>query len=204
MDKIYSISGSWNVNYSCSNSESRFWDGNIILYDDYWFEGVVNEQHNFYNGEKFVFGVFLPDKSIELISLISFNIENPIIYIANKIGKDYSGEFSFINPEGKLPFGAFDMKISNILNGISYEDEVEILKKYISNCLLNSCDNDTKKFYDKMVRAKKTLIPKFIEISNNVNSYNTNSDEDRVPNILDIFSDVTQEDKKMIKKYSIY
>lgn len=107
MTVLKTIKGYWNMNTSgnCDFNDNNMWEGQILLEDDGWFEGIVTDPGSPYKGDRMVFGIYHPDKIIELIKLSPANVSDPFVFRGMCDAKGYDGEFAVIEALGEYRQG---------------------------------------------------------------------------------------------------
>ena len=92
MSMLKDIKGYWNVGYSYDFNDVNMWEGQILLEEDGWFEGIVVDPKSSYTEDRFIFGVYHPDKVIELFKLTPINISSFFVFHGKKSEKGYDGD----------------------------------------------------------------------------------------------------------------
>lgn len=143
MAKLMDIKGYWSMSYGPFFNESDMWEGKILLEEDGWFEGIVNDPDSSFVGDRLVFGIYYPTKVIELLKVSPASVSNPFIFRGKRDAKGYEGEFSVIKLFREHPYGACHiitqdveyLKESNYseVSERNVESEKEILRKKISD-----------------------------------------------------------------------
>lgn len=64
------IKGYWNMFYGYDFNDRDMWEGQILLSDVGWFEGIVVDPNSFYTEDRFIFGVYYPGKVVNYFSLL--------------------------------------------------------------------------------------------------------------------------------------
>ena len=91
MSKLHDIKGYSASSYSSNDRYS--WEGNILLEDDGWFEGVVKCPDGIsYVDDHFVFGVYYPGKTIMLYKWTPTSIGYPKMFHGLMCDDEYRGE----------------------------------------------------------------------------------------------------------------
>lgn len=93
MTKLMNIKSYWNMNNDWNFNEENIWQGQILLQEDGWFEGVVADINNPKPLDRFVFGVFHEGKILFLNKFNPVEGSTPYIYQGEFNGQDYIGEF---------------------------------------------------------------------------------------------------------------
>jgi len=137
MQKLMDIKGYWDFSGNYSFVDSRMWEGKILLDENGWFEGIANDPHLEYTGDKFIFGIYHPEKVIELIKVSPEEISDPFIFRGKRDVKGYDGKLSILRMFGEQRCGvchiitqyAEDRKQD--INELDLESEKEELLKRI-------------------------------------------------------------------------
>ena len=151
MNKVFEIKCDWLIDEETNKKGS--WQGRIILNEDGWFEGIVNDIESKYTDDRFIFGVFIQDKIIELHLLARKEISEPFVYYGTKNNNSYSGNF-----ESSGLFGPYPTGISNINTyetDLSYSSYVETK---INNFKDSIMDTEGKNYYSKILNNKDELF----------------------------------------------
>lgn len=158
MTKLSNIKGYWDSSYTFNFDNVNMWEGKILLEDDGWFEGVVTDPNSFYTGDRFIFGVYHPDKVIELFKFSPENVSSPFVFHGAKEVKGYGGEFEVIGLLGTTPCGVSHIITQEAeLNRGNVDLEIEELKERIQKYKDNNFDEDSKIFYDNSVAQRNCL-----------------------------------------------
>ncbi len=94
MSKLVDIKGYWNDSYENDFTDNDMWEGKLLLEDDGWFEGIVNDPTSPYTGDRMVFGIYHPTKIIELLKVSPANVSDPFVFRGQRDAKGYEGDFS--------------------------------------------------------------------------------------------------------------
>ena len=101
MSKLMNIKGYWNMSGGYDFNNNDMWEGKLLLEDDGWFEGIVFDPNSPYIGDRMIFGIYHPDKVIELIKVSPANVSDPFVFRGQKDGDVYEGEFSVLGLFGE-------------------------------------------------------------------------------------------------------
>ena len=91
MTKLNDIKGYWDATYSYDFNDINMWEGQILLEEDGWFEGIVVDPKSSYTKDRFIFGVYHPDKVIELFKFTPVSVSNPFVFHGKRDAKGYDG-----------------------------------------------------------------------------------------------------------------
>ncbi len=105
MANLMDIKGYWNMSNNYDFNERDMWEGTLLLQDDGWFEGIVVDPSSSYTGERFIFGVYHPEKVIELFKLAPISVSSPFVFHGIRDVKGYDGQFETINFFDTTPCG---------------------------------------------------------------------------------------------------
>ena len=105
MSKLVDIKGYWNMSGGYDFNDNDMWEGKLLLEDDGWFEGIVNDPTSPYTGDRMVFGIYHPTKVIELLKISPANVSDPFVFRGQRDAKGYEGQFEAIGLFGATPCG---------------------------------------------------------------------------------------------------
>lgn len=119
MEKLMNVCGYWNMNFDEEYNNKEKWEGQIILAEDNWFEGIVKNNDD--NIERMIMGFYNPQSYIELLKTIPNELLKSYLYHCDWSFEGYNGEFSIINQDGELFCGtalitAIETEISKQMN----------------------------------------------------------------------------------------
>ncbi len=97
MTKLMNIKGNWNMDYSRNFNDKDMFEGQILLQDDGWFEGIVVNPNIPHKEDAFIFGFYYPEKIIKLFKFTPLSISYPFIFYGKKDSNGYEGKFETIN-----------------------------------------------------------------------------------------------------------
>lgn len=158
MKKLIDIKCYWNKTFDFNMNDKDTWEGQILLEEDGWFEGIVNDPYSQYKGYRFIFGIYHPEKVIELYKYAPEEISKPLKFHGDRDAKGYDGEFSIIGLFGEQPYGNChiitqysELARNNIQEEVSsLEAKIKYWKDYIMYC-------DCKLFYDNTIAMRRVL-----------------------------------------------
>lgn len=128
-------------------------EGQIILYEDGWFEGIVNDPHSSYTDDRFVFGAYLPDHFIELFKVTPSDISVPFIFRGKRDVKGYDGEFSFIGSFGEQLLG-----LNHIITQESENQDTTALQTKIDAWKKSMIDDPNNFVYENTVQMRSEMV----------------------------------------------
>lgn len=152
MEKIYNITGYWNMGFDYNFDEKDKWDGLIVLDEDGWFEGIVN---NPANKKRIILGMFIPEKGIEIIKIDENNMY-PLLYHCKKVRNSYDGEFNISGLLGEIRCGMAHITVTE--NTIIKENGKEELINLINNMKKNILNS-----YKTAVSLKPEILKRLNE-----------------------------------------
>ncbi len=145
MTKLMDIKGYWNTSNDVDDwnfDEKNIWEGQILLEEDGWFEGLVVDPFSEYKLDRFIFGIFHEGKAIFLNKLTSIEISAPLIFNGTFNGEDYTGEFDSFGLSGNFRAGNTKMMTKEI------EQNLEVQEKELETRLENYKGTMSKVFKD--------------------------------------------------------
>lgn len=87
--EIKKISGSWSSNESSDFSTIDTWEGEMLLNENGWFEGIVYDVNPFAEVGRFVYGVYHPDNVIKVFRFLEIGENAPfVLYGENETSLD--------------------------------------------------------------------------------------------------------------------
>ncbi len=155
MSKIMNITGYWNMDWSGQYNEKDMWEGKILLEEDGWFEGLVVDPYSSYKEDRFVFGVYFPDKFIKLYKMTPLNISSPFVFSAFKEKDEYNGNFDVIGMFGTRPYGATSITTEPILKDV--DEEITTLKERKEKYINEVMDYTNKEFYGNSLDMRNSM-----------------------------------------------
>ncbi len=161
MKKLMDIKGFWNMSDNWELNDQDMWEGNILLEDDGWFEGIVTEPYSSYQKDQFVFGIYYPTKIIELFKIVPTHIGKLLVFRGIRDAKGYDGYFKPIL-FGTAPYGRTHI-ITQYRENI--ETEIQNVEDKIEKYKNNLMDEADKKFYENIISTKinmkETILRKY-------------------------------------------
>jgi len=104
--QLHDIRGYYNMGNDCNFDQTNMWEGQLILYGDGWFEGIVIDHASPCQKDRFIFGFYFPDRSIELLKVAPTEVRSPLLFRAGINGiKNYEGPFALITYIGEQHLG---------------------------------------------------------------------------------------------------
>ena len=134
------------------------WEGKILLEDDGWFEGIVVDPYSSYTEDRFIFGVYYPEKVIELYKFSPFEVSSPFVFHGKRGVKGYDGEFETIGLFGPTYCGVSHIITQYVesVRGNTYAETNE-LEKRIQRYKQSIMDEIGKEFYDNSIAVRNSL-----------------------------------------------
>ena len=147
------------MSYKHDYNEQNMWEGQIIVYEDNWFEGVVIDPASTYTKDRFVFGVYFPGKGIELLKLTPGKVSNPFVFRGKKNNKGYNGTFNVIGQcwEEELGVNQISLKDSELQDTEELQSRINCWKKSmvdVQNIYLYECIVQMRFKIIKVLRAQ--------------------------------------------------
>jgi len=155
MEKIHNIKGYWDATYTNSFNETNMWEGQIILEEDGWFEGIVRDPNSGYTQDRFVCGVYHPSKVIELYKFAPSSVSSPFVFHGKKEKNGYNGEFEIIGLLGPTPYGVCNINTEEITENL--ELQTAELKSRIQT-YKDNMEYETSEFYTNSIAMRNSLI----------------------------------------------
>jgi len=149
----------YDIDILLENNQKQNLKGNILLYEDNWFEGLVYTQEK---EEIFIFGIMLENNFIQIFyisSILSF----PLMSYLNKESNNYEGNLELIGLSRREDYG----KSSINLNSRKKRSPVGVK---ISEWKLDNALNKDVTFYIKLKTLSEELLELIINQNNNSES----------------------------------
>ncbi len=149
----------YDIDILLENNQKQNLKGNILLYEDNWFEGLVYTQEK---EEIFIFGIMLENNFIQIFyisSILSF----PLMSYLNKESNNYEGNLELIGLSRREDYG----KSSINLNSRKKRSPVGVK---ISEWKLDNALNRDVTFYIKLKTLSEELLELIINQNNNSES----------------------------------
>ena len=146
--QLKAVQCTWN-----GRNQEDTWEGKIALYEDGWFEGLVQDPNSPYKGDRFVFGAYFPGTAIELLKITPSEVSDPFVF-KGVMSDDitYDGHFNIITTFGEGLFGSFHMNVSEAELDKDFKKKVDDHKQ--------AMDAAGKALYGNTKRMR----PQFIEV----------------------------------------
>ena len=97
-------------------NDRDMWEGQLILHNDGWFEGIVKDPYGHYHNDIFIFGAYFPYIAVELLKVTPAEVSDPFVFKCEKNQEGYAGRFSIIDALGEQPFGVSYIVIQKSMN----------------------------------------------------------------------------------------
>lgn len=199
-------SAQWNSDgtdygYQCNwdFNETNIWEGQFILYKDGWFEGIVIDQNSSYTADRFIFGAYFPDMTIELLKVTPSEVNSPFIFRGKRDAKGYDGQFAVIGLFGEELYGN-----NHITTRKSEKQDTTELEARINAWKQSMIGDENSFLYENTVRMRNQMLE---VIKRNYEGRSFSKDEiTEIKEVTDpIAEDVVKETanhvKKMVRKY---
>ena len=151
MSKLYNIKGYWDMTGE-GFDENKTWEGQLLLEDDHWFEGIVVDKGS-EGTDRFVFGCFDPYKGIELHKLVPLTLSDPIVFHGRDKGDGIKGTFDDIVLEGSIEIGKFKFEFSDA-SSENCDDEVAKLQDRIKVFKDTTLKTSAEDLYNNTLRTR--------------------------------------------------
>lgn len=179
MKRLNDIKGYWDMSYGYSFNERDMWEGKILLEDDGWFEGIVVEPNSSYKEGRFVFGVYYPEKTIELFKFTPVSFSAPFVFHGKRDAKGYDGQFETIELFGPIPCGVCHIitQDAELARG-NVSEEIAELEDKIARYKRTVMDDIGRSFYDNSIAMRNSLCR--ITLRNYESGYFTEEEADAI------------------------
>ena len=155
MADIRKITGYFNI--GSGYKDENYWEGSIIVSEDGWFEGIVVDGSDKPHFKRFVCGVLVDNKHIELIKLTPEGVSAPIIFKNDMFNNtNYSGNFYGISLFGERLIGSSKINIQDNFFVLNNEAEMNLCSDI--NYFKINMDMSNKSFYENTLLTKKDMI----------------------------------------------
>ena len=163
MSKLVDIKGYWNMFGKSDFNDNDMWIGEILLYEDGWFEGIATDPNSPYNGDRFIFGVYHPEKLIELYKFAPISVSAPFVFHGKRDAKGYDGVFERIELFGSRPRGVSQIitQYAEAVRG-NIEEETNELEKRIQGYKQSIMDATCKEFYVNAIAMRNRMCQLFL------------------------------------------
>lgn len=151
MAKLMDIKGYFAMSFGYDFNDKDIWEGQILLQDNGWFEGIVVDQNSSYTGDRIVCGLYYPGKAIELFKLAPPSVSVPFVFHGEKNDKGYEGQFEAIGRLGVIPYG-----------------RCRIITRSIEDTRGN-VDEETKALEERIQKCKYGMMDEFGEVAELIN-----------------------------------
>lgn len=129
MAHIYDIKGGYDPDYGYNYLDKNNFEGQIIIYENGWIEGIVKDNNNALIEKRFVFGVICPEAEINLISSPKYELGYPIIYRGYGHDKTFRGNAYQTTKINEFSIGSDIIEIAEN-NHIMTEDFEKIIDNF--------------------------------------------------------------------------
>lgn len=199
MTKLNDIKGYW-TRGDYNFNDINMWKGQILLYDDGWFEGVVVDPYSSYTEDRLIFGVYHPNKVIELFKLTPLNISSPFVFHGNRAAKGYDGKFEIIGILGSTPYGVSHIITQDVemVRG-NVDDEISALESRIQRYKDTIMDETCTEFYNGYVAIRKHF-PEIILRNYEGREFTTKETQNIMEDIAPVNERTIQRTEEEVKK----
>ncbi len=155
MKKLIDIKGYWDMSGDFRFNDNDMWEGKALLDEDGWFEGVAVDPNSSYGKDRLIFGIYHPDKIIELYKFTPIDVSSPFLFHGMKLNKGYDGPFATIGLFGTNPCGVSRIVVEE-KEAVKDNDILE-LETRINNYKQNTMDDVGKQFYENSLAIRNIL-----------------------------------------------
>ena len=196
MTKLVEIKGYWDMSGGYDFNDNDMWEGKLLLEDDGWFEGIVIDPTSPYVGDRMIFGIYHPNKVIELIKVSPANVSDPLVFRGQKDAEGYKGDFSIIGFFGECRWGSSYLTTKQVDDIKDIEKDKDELIERIASFKQN---NDFYELYENTI-GMRTQLSEYVLRRYNGETFTIQQIED----FLEPVSDKVEEDlnngvKKFVK-----
>jgi hypothetical protein len=181
------VNGYWNM--PDKNKKWDLWKGQIILSDDGWFEGVVNDLNSSsYKGDRFVFGIYEDGKYVELYKLSPKFVSLPLMFHGENYKDGYYGLFDRVETTHSDVMGYTRIDFKD-LGEVEDSDRVNLINRiedYKIENIINGSDN----FYE-IINNSKVQLKQVLDNQYKDNSYTI----DKLEGIADLYFEYANKPK---------
>lgn len=150
---LIDIKGYWDMSYEHRYNDRNMWEGQFILYADGWLEGIVIDPNSPYTKDRLIFGIYLPNKYIELLKATPSDVSDPFVFRCKRDTKGYEGKFAVIGLMGEEPLG-----VSHLITQVSEKQEnIASLKARIKSFKENM-DETLQSLYGSTLKMRSQMI----------------------------------------------
>lgn len=163
MTKLMDIKGYWNTSDDWNFDEKDMYEGQILLDEDGWFEGIVNNPYSDYKLDRFVFGAYFEGKVIFLNKLTPLEGSTPFIFSGDYNDGYYWGEFDYLGLAGNYRCGNMQMASREVEHNLESQKQELVVK------LENFKKGMNKYFaemYQNMLAVRKEFTEEVLEMYN--------------------------------------
>ena len=168
MSKLVDIKGDWEMSIGYSFNNNGMWEGKLILEDDGWFEGIVNDLTSPYTGDRMIFGIYHPNKIIELFKVSPANVSDPFVFRGQRTAIGYEGYFSVLGDYEEKYCGSSNL-ITQHVNSLKEMNYVEVAdrdteseKKELAKRIAVFKQNDDFEELYKNIVAIRTYLTEYV------------------------------------------
>lgn len=159
MAKLMDIKGYWDMSYKYDFNEKEMWEGQILLHDDGWFEGIVVDPNScYYTGDRFIFGVYYPEKIVELFKFAPLSVTKPFVFHGRRDAKGYVGKLETFDLVRTISCGncfITTQYAETVRQGI--DEETQKLEERIQRYKDTTMDQVGKNFYENAIAMRTTM-----------------------------------------------
>jgi hypothetical protein len=153
---IKDIKGYWSMSEDYNFNDKDMWEGQLILCEDGWFEGIVQDPYSYYTDDRFIFGAYLPRIAIELLKITPADVSDPFVFRGEKSQEGFDCIFSSIGIIEEYPLG-----VSHIITKKSANKNPSELQARINNWKVNMRGDENSLLYENSAKMRNELCEMF-------------------------------------------
>ena len=163
MAKLMNIKGYWNTSNNWTFDEKDMDEGQILVQEDGWFEGIVRNPNSTYKEDRFVFGAFHEGKVIFLNKFTPIEESTPLIFNGEFTGEDYRGELDYLSLAGNYRCGNMQMTAREIEHNLEHQNQELMVRLEDFKNKMNKVFND---MYQNMLAVRTEFSKEVLEMYN--------------------------------------
>lgn len=105
MERYFELTGYWNLVGEYNFTEQRKWQGQIVLNEDGWFEGIAHDLDSSKNTYRMIFGRYNEEDGIYLYKMAPRTLCEPQIISGTKTKDGLDGEIIALSFRGATSIG---------------------------------------------------------------------------------------------------
>ena len=129
MERYFELTGYWNLVGEYNFTEQRKWQGQVILNEKGWFEGIAHDLDSSKNTYRIIFGTYNEEQGIYLYKMAPRSLCEPQIISGTKTEEGLDGEITALSFRGATPIGVSRIKTYEIKKEQIPEDFYEQIEE---------------------------------------------------------------------------